>query len=184
MKRRHYPYIDLLGGSLIIFVLTAFLLPAKTMAFDSDVSRQTLSGLPGFYVVIEDFNPNIAKYSTVQRIHLDKEQIRQDMEQSLRNADINVLTWNEMLKTTGRPILYIRLNTHEYEKFSFAYDLDLEVQQTASLEKDPRSKTMVSTWSISMTGVFNIGTTNILRDSMQILVSRFITAYKLANPKK
>jgi hypothetical protein len=184
MKRRHYTYTDLFGGSIVIFIFVAFLLPAKTMAFDADVSRQTLSGLSGFYVLIEDINPNIAKYAAVQRIHLDKEQIRQDMEQSLRNAGINVLTWNEMLKTTGKPILCITVNTHEYEKFSFAYDLKFEVQQMAGLEKDPRNKAMVSTWSINMTGVFNIGTINILRDSMQILVNRFITAYKLANPKK
>jgi len=42
----------------------------RVHAFDAEVSREILKGLTGFYVVIEELNPNIAKYVEVQKIRI------------------------------------------------------------------------------------------------------------------
>jgi uncharacterized membrane protein YczE len=47
-------------------------------AIDSDVTKQTLKGIQGVNVVIEELQPNAQKYA--QKFGLQKEQIKADVE--------------------------------------------------------------------------------------------------------
>jgi len=168
--------------SLSLAIITACLLLSKSVvASDSDSSRQTLSGIKGVYVLVEDLQPNIKK--SASRSNFSTEQLQKDVELRLKKAVITVLNRDEWLKTPGQPVLYINVNTHEREKYWWAYDIKLELQQIASLEANPKVKALVNTWSVNMTGIVNIGTLNTLTDQVKTLTDIFIKAYRSVNPR-
>lgn len=142
---------------------------------DTEITRQTLKELQSLYVAIEEIQPNVVKYG--QRVGLTREQIKKDVESKLKTAGIKILTKNEWLAIPGRPMLYLNINCHEYEKYWYAYDIKLEISQVVFLERNPSIKTMADTWSINMTGVANIGTLNSIRNNAGKVVDRFIEAY-------
>jgi hypothetical protein len=173
---------DLRLGRLVLQVavvfafLAGFSLPAH--AFDAEVSRETLKGLTGFYILIEELNPNIAKYADVQKNSISTRQLKSQVENRLQKAGIRVLSWDEMMATPERPILYVRINTHEYEKFWYAYDIRVEVRQLVTLASRPEKPVTGSTWAVNMTGVINIGQIQMLHNNLGLLLDRFIQAYK------
>ena len=169
----------------MVFLVTLFLLTiisSSLFAIDSELTRQTMTGLQGVDVMVEDLQPNMQKYA--RKFGLTQEQLKRDVEQKLQKSGITILTQENWLKTLGRPVLYVNINTHEYEKYWYAYDIKVELKQIVYMEANPKVKTLASTWSISMTGIANIGTLNTIRDSLGSLVNRFIDAYLSANTKK
>jgi hypothetical protein len=146
-------------------------------AFDADASRETLKGLTGFYVLIEELNPNIAKYANVQKNNISTQTLKSQVENRLRAAGIRILSWDEMMKTPERPMLYVRVNTHEYEKFWYAFDILVEVRQLVTLVSRQEKPIIGPTWSVNMTGVMNIGQLQTLYDNLGLLLDRFIQAY-------
>jgi hypothetical protein len=149
---------------------------------DTELTQRTISGLQGVSVMVEELQPNIQKYA--QRFNLTKEQLQKEIEQRLQKAGIQVLTGDAWLKTPGRPVLYVNVNTHEYEKYWYAFDVTVNLNQIVVLEADPKLKTLASTWDISKTGVANIGTLNVIRRNVEALIHRLIRAYQTVNPKK
>ena len=148
-------------------------------AADNEVSRQTLAGLRGVYVVVEDLQPNIVKLS--DRFGFGKDQMRKDIESTLRAAGIRPLGREEWLATPGRPILYVALNTDQQGRYRWAYNIKVEVQQIASLEVNPAKKAMVATWSTNMTGVVNLGGLKGLSEQVKVLTNVFVKAFLSAN---
>lgn len=153
-------------------------------AIDTDITRKTLSGLQGVYVVVEELQPNLMKYSAAQKSGLSSEGLKRDIEGRLSKAGIRVLTWDQAVKTPGLPFLYINVNTHESEKYWYAYDIRIELQQLVSMEANPKVKAVGGTWSTNMTGMVNIGTMDKLKEAVEVLLDRFIGAFRAANPKR
>ena len=89
-------------------------------AIDSELTRQTLLNIRGVMVVVEDLQPNIQKYA--HRFGLTRDQLKKDIEQRLIKSGIIVLDQERWLKTPDRPVPYININTHEYEKYWYAYN--------------------------------------------------------------
>ena len=175
MKRRYLlPFVG------IALILSAFL-ALPVLAEDSEVSRATLAGLQGVSVVVEDLQPNVQKYAA--KFDLSGAQIRRDVEQKLREGGIRVVEGNEWLNLPGRPALCVNVNTHETEKYWYAYDIKIELRQIVSLEANPKVRTLASTWSISITGLANIGNLNLIRQDTGVLVGRFVQAYRAVNKK-
>jgi hypothetical protein len=167
---------------VLVFVFIAgFVLPAY--AFDAEASRETLKGLTGFYVLIEELNPNIAKYANVQKNQISTQTLKTQVENRLRAVGIRVHSWDEMMKTPERPMLYVSVNTHEYEKFWYAYNILVEVRQLVSLVSRPGEPISGATWSVNMTGVMNIGQLQTLDDNLGLLLDRFVQAYRAVNKK-
>ncbi len=148
-------------------------------AADNETSRQTLAGLGGVYVVVEDLQPNIVKLS--DRFGFGKDQMRKDVEATLRAAGIRPLGREEWLATPGRPILYVALNTDQQGRYQWAYNIKIEVQQIASLEVNPAKKAMVATWSTNMTGVVDLGGLKGLGGQVKVLTNVFVKAFLSAN---
>lgn len=166
---------------LLMSILAVFSARAA-WAVDSDQTRLTLRGMKGVHVVVEDLQPNIMKYKRqVLESGLSRDTLKSDTGRLLQKSGIRVLTWEEMLRTPGRPILYINVNTHESERYWYGYDVRVELRQVVSLETNPRIKVMAVTWSINMTGVVNIGQLDVIRRDMGVLVGRFVKAYRLVN---
>jgi len=147
-------------------------------AEDTDVSRATLAGLQGVHVIVEEMQDNVRKYA--KRFGLTQAQVQKDVEERLRRGGIRTVTGDEWLAVPGRPILYVNINTHETEKYWYAYDVKVELRQVVTLVSDPQVKTMAVTWSLNMTGQANIGTLDVIRQDTNILVERFVEAWKKA----
>jgi hypothetical protein len=151
-------------------------------AADTEYNRKTLAGIQGFLVVVNDLQLNVKPYAA--KANLSKEELLKDIENRLTAAGIRVLTQDEWVKTKGKPTLYMNLNTHEYQKYWYAYDIRIEFQQVVFMEANPAVKLLTDTWSTNLTGAVNIGTLQNLRRHMLDLADRFIGVYQAANPKK
>jgi len=173
--------LGLLALQIVAVFVTGFVLPVH--AFDAEVSRETMKGLTGFYILIEELNPNIAKYASVQKNNISTQTLKSQVENRLRAAGIRVLSWDEMMKTPERPMLYVAVNTHEYEKFWYAYDIRVEVRQLVTLVSQPGKPISGCTWSVNMIGVMNIGQLQTLYDNLGVLLGRFVEAYMAVNKK-
>ena len=173
--------LGLLALQIVAVFVTGFVLPVH--AFDAEVSRETMKGLTGFYILIEELNPNIAKYASVQKNNISTQTLKSQVENRLRAAGIRVLSWDEMMKTPERPMLYVSVNTHEYEKFWYAYDIRVEVRQLVTLVSQPGKPISGCTWSVNMIGVMNIGQLQTLYDNLGVLLGRFVEAYMAVNKK-
>ena len=176
MIRKH-----ILKVSVIILFLLSFL-TVPGFGEDSEVSRATLAGLQGVRVVVEDIQPNVQKYAA--KFDLSGAQIRRDVEQKLREGVIRVVEGNEWLNLPGRPVLCVNVNTHETEKYWYAYDIKIELRQIVSLEANPKVRTLASTWSISITGLANIGNLNLIRQDVGVLAGLFVQAWKKGKSKE
>lgn len=172
------------SGYVIMALLIMLVAPLPVGAIDTDVTRKTLSGLQGVYVGVEELQPNLMKYSAEQKSIPSKEALKRDIEGRLSKAGIRVLTWDQAVKTPGMPFLYVNVNTHKTEKYYYAYDIRIELQQLVSMEANPKVKTMADTWSTNMTGIVNIGTMDKLKEAVEVLVDRFAGAFRAANQKK
>ena len=162
-----------------IFALVATGWMYSVYALDSDQARFTLRGLPGLSVVVEELQPGLQRYG--QKSGFQREQIKSDAESVLRKAGITVLAYDQWLKTAGRPFLYIVINTHEYEKYWYAYDIRIELKQRVMLETNPSVMAMASTWSLNMTGNTHIGRLGVMKEDMNLLLERFISARQWAD---
>lgn len=163
-----------------VAVLAALVLSfGRAAAEDSDVSRATLAGLQGVGVIVEDLQPNVAKYAA--KFGLTRTQVLRDVEQRLREGGVRMVAGDDWLNVPGRPVLYVNINTHETEKYWYAYDVKVELRQLATLDANPRLKTLATTWSMNMTGQANIGTLHAIRGDADVLVRKFVKAYRAAN---
>jgi hypothetical protein len=162
----------------IVFFFSAFI-PLPVLAEDSEMSRATLAGLQGVNVVVEEVQPNVQKYAA--KFGLSSAQIRQDVLKILRDGGIRVVEASEWFAIPGRPFLYVNINTHETEKFWYAYNIKLELRQLAILEANLQVKTLAGTWSLNITGQANIGNLNLIRQDVGVLAGRFVAAYRMIN---
>ena len=175
MQRRYFlPFVS------IVWILSAFL-ALPVLADDSEVSRATLAGLQGVNVVVEEVQPNVQKYAA--KFGLSGALIRRDVVQKLQEGGIRVTQENEWLAIPGRPVLSVSVNTHETEKYWYAYDIKIELRQLAVLEASPQVKTLASTWSLNITGLANIGNLNLIRQDVGALAGKFVQAYRAVNKK-
>lgn len=148
-------------------------------AEDTPVTRGTLANLPGVSVVAEHIQTNIQKYA--EKAGLDAPRMRKAIENRLQAAGIKTISNADWLRTPGRPVLYVNINTHKMDKFWYAYDIKLELRQIVFMEVDPKVKTLADTWSINITGITHVGNLDLVRKDSLVLLERFIEAYRSAN---
>lgn len=172
---RKYNWMSFGVAAFMVFGLYSFV-----YAIDSDLTRRTLKGIRGVHVIVEDLQPHLKEYG--QKYFLNREQIEKDVESRLISSGIEVLKRDRWLKTLGRPLLYININSHN-DIFRVAYDVKVELRQIVSMEANPEIKTLASTWSINMTGIAGVDKLDIIRDALDSLIDSFIKAYSVVNSK-
>jgi hypothetical protein len=162
----------------VIWAIAAF--ASCAFPLDSEPNRQTLRGLQGVKVLIEDLG------SDIERLGLIKSQLQTDVEATLRKAGIKVLTQEECYKTPGEPYLYlnININTGKLGDDKYSYSIDIGVIQNVLLQRDPRMKSYSVTWSTGGVGVIEKEFVGRLRESVDELVKIFVKAFFSVNPKK
>jgi hypothetical protein len=158
----------------MVMVLTCFDL---SMAQTRDQQRESLRGLQGVEVVIEDIRPD------AQADGLSQEAIRAAVELILRSNGIQVLTQSESIKTPAAPYLYVRASTYIHSSGISAYAVTVEFIQQVSLVHRPQQMMSARTWeegSIGMTGHSDIRK---VINSVEKLVKAFANDVLAVNPR-
>lgn len=162
-------------AALVLGVMSARPVPAA----DFELARKSLSDLRGVCVVVEQVQPSLQKYS--KKAQLSAEDLQKRVELQLKESGIKVYNREQWLDTPGKPILYVNVNTHEYQKYQFAYDVRVELDQVVSLEANPQMRIIATTWSANMTGAVNTGSLGVIPDRVKEVVGLFIKAYLAAH---
>ncbi len=161
---------------LMVAVLALAKLHSLAFAQDTELSRQTLRGLQGVQVLVEDLKPEI------ERGGLTKQQLQRDTELRLRMAGIKVLSEIESFNTPGAPYLHVYANVVKGKhRPTYIYSITVGLIQKVSLVRAPGIVVEVITWAVGRTGF--TPELRYIRARIKDLVDQFINAYLSVNPK-
>ena len=133
--------------------------------------KESLRGIHGIYVVIEDLGPELKGVLTIR-------DLRKRVESHLRIAGIRMLTDQEAAKLPGEPYLYVNLAALPLGLKRYACRIDLEIHQLVALIQDSTSGHAI-TWE---EGVITVGGVRSICENVDDLVFEFIYDYLDMNP--
>ena len=171
--------ISSLGLAISFFFLFP---PSKSFSLSS---MESLQGLKGVEVLVEELNPDLENFS------LTMIQIQSAVESKLRKAGVKVLSKeeNEKIQPLRKPYLYIKINSYTLSsrKESIAFNVGMALNQQVVLRGYPDSKSKcfyAPTWYTSSVGA--AGRKNILDiiDVVEDLTEKFINAFLTVNPRE
>jgi hypothetical protein len=156
----------------------ALLFSLAPIAKALDDGTESLRGLSGVYVTMENFTP------ATEQAGLTKGDVLTDVELKLRLAGIPVLNEKQWLDTPGAPYLYLAIAVYNRDNGLWPFSISVSLMQRVVLERRPASGLFAATWSTDYLG--SAGSTNIrsVRDNVKDQVDKFINAYLAVNPKK
>lgn len=142
---------------------------------DNEMTRATLKGLPGVYVLVESFDEQDKAAGFDRRI------FQTDVELKLRLAGIKVLSNEEYLATPGMPTLYLNVGAlHKQPGQNHDYNIFLSLQQTVRLVRNGALAYGARTWGVNSVGY---GDLPFIRNAVKDYVYQFINAWLSVNPK-
>ncbi|MFC1814723.1 hypothetical protein ACFL0M_02040 [Thermodesulfobacteriota bacterium] len=162
-----------LKHNIFIFAILLLLILPSLVFGDSD--EESLRGIKGFNVSVEEFDPEL------ERDGLTIGLIQTDIELKLRMAGIKVLPEGELFKEPGMPYLYILVNGKKLINMNeYVYNINVLVYQNALLIRN-KEQYSVQTWDTSLIG----GSPDIqdIRQSIKDLMDDFLADYLSVNPK-
>lgn len=125
-----------------------------------------------------------------ERVGLMESQIRADVEQQLRSANVPLLGHpRDILVVGGRrvntfpPFLSVLVDVTPQGAKAPAYAVEVLVSQDAADPQDPHAKTSVTTWRITKAGTYNRRRLKEVRRDIEIAVDQFISDYVAVNTK-
>jgi hypothetical protein len=155
-------------------ILLAVALPS--LSASSSLEAETIKGLSGFGVAIENFD------EADKQAGFDKRTFQAAVELKLRLAGIKVLSQEEMLSTPGMPDLYVNVNTlASGDRRSAPWALQIEVKQQVLLPHVARMWTTATTWS---QGCVGYGDVQHVRNALDGLMDMFINDWLSVNSKE
>ena len=141
-----------------------------------EYERETLRGLPGVDVLIEDLDPDATAAG------LSRDAIQADVELILRSSGIQVVPLG---RVPVGPYLYLNVITVKNGLGVYAYSVSLELNQKVEVLSGTRKQVYAATWSkrtIGSVGRDNLHT--IVSDNVAPLVKRFANDFLAVNPWK
>ena len=165
--------------SVIAFLL--FSTPGKSLPLSS---MESLKGLKGVEVLIEELNPDL------EDLNLTMIQMQSEVEAKLRKASVPVLSKeeNERIQPLRKPYLYIRINSSKLSsrRESIAYNIGIALNQQVTLRGHAEAKKcfFAPTWYTSVVGAAGRKNVEVILEAVQDLTDKFIHAYLKANPKE
>jgi len=159
---------------LFTLLLISFALAATASA---QSSTSILRGIGPIAVVIQDLDPE----ATREEFTVDL--IRTDVEVELRKAGIRVVNRDALDDNSGRPYLFITVNTARGALSVYAYSIEMRFQQNATLTRNPDVTLSVSTWNRSVVGTERGTRLPMLREKIKEMTMAYINEYLAANPK-
>lgn len=139
--------------------------------------RETLCGLKGVMVFIEDIDSDVEKHGLTRAL------IQKEVESRLRHADIPVLTREEAYDTPGKPYLYLSLTTHNTGIDLYSYSVRIEFNQDVSLIREPSIRTSATTWIANVVGIVGAQNLSAVTEDVIELTDKFIHDYLAVNQK-
>ncbi len=143
----------------------------------------TLRGLEGIEVLVEEFKPEAEDFITVI-------QVQTDVESKLRQAGIRILTKeeNEKIQPQRKPYLYIKLTTYKppTRRDVLPFNVEMSLKQKVRLEchSESSDKSFYSaTWAKTSVSVVSFRNPSEIRDVVNELTDNFIRAYLKASGK-
>jgi hypothetical protein len=162
------------------FLLVALALCAASTVFaaDDESSRESLKGLPGVFVVVDDLEP------VIEKAGLTKADIQRQVEQELRLAGIDVLTREQWVTTPGGPYLHVNTFVVSSDDNVWPFFIEVSSMQRVALERSSVNIFFAPTWSVATVG--SVGSNKLLqiKDIVKDYVDQFVKAYRVANPKQ
>lgn len=158
----------------LLNLVLAFLITGRAVvarANDNEYSRQSLKGLNGVAVIVEDLNPE------EESAGLTEASIQTDVKLKLRLAGIQVV--DEALSH----FLYVNVNVVTGSTDYWPYNIDVEFLQDVRLVRDVSIIVAAETWSVGMAGGISKANVHKIRDYIKDQVDKFINAYLSVNPK-
>ncbi len=146
---------------MMTMVMALTCLDLSTAQATTSEERESLRGLPGVTVVIEDID------LVAQEDGLSQEAVLTAVERILRSSDIRVLTQSESFKTPPEPHLYVRVTIMPDNNSRYALSGVVELHQRVSLFHRPQRKMSTETWSVR-----SIGTVG--RNQVRTVISEMI----------
>ena len=139
------------------------------------VALDTLRGLTGVHVVVEELRPEAVKDG------LSKEAIEERVVQRLWDAGVRVLMEDQWTIAAGAPYLYLNVNAVKSRDL-YVYAVDLQLNQTVILERAPSVAVAATTWGTGCrVGAVAAESVPILAQVAAQSVDRFIQDYRAAN---
>ncbi len=163
---------------VMIMVMALTCLDLRTTQAASPEELDSLRGLPGVRVVIEDIDLD------AQADGLSQEAIRTAVELILHSSDIRVLTQSESFKTPPEPHLYVRVAILADNNSGYALSALVELHQRASLLHRPQRKMSTATWSIRSIGIVGRNQIrSVIAKMIEPQVKEFANDFLAANPR-
>lgn len=163
-----------LRPALLVLALVGVLHGGEAAAYDSEVVRETLKGLPGVNVKVEKLD------SGEKRAGFSESTFRTDVELKLRMAGIRVLSDEEQFQTPGMPWLYLSVSgLHDQPGELDAFTIQLQLFQVVLLERNGE-RTGAVTWGTSVVGRGRLPS---IRNAVKDRVDEFINVWLSVNPR-
>jgi hypothetical protein len=154
----------------MLLLIVSMLSGSRAYGQGSPATANTLKGLSGVQVLIEELN------DAAKALGLDTAAIQTDVELKLRMAGLRVLSDEEERSTPDRPWLYVNVNV-----VGKAAAIGVNFNQTARLARTGETAS-VTTWS--RTGLATNPTAESVRNQIKDYVDAFLNDWLSANPKK
>jgi hypothetical protein len=150
---------------------------AEKRSTSSAEPQETLCGLKGVMVYMEDIDPDVEKHG------LTKSLLKEQVESRLRHADIPVLSREEAYSMPGKPYLYLNLTTHNTGIELYSYSIRIEFNQDVSLIREPSIRTNATTWIANVVGIVGARNLPAVTEDVLQLTDNFVHDYVAANPQ-
>ena len=159
--------------ALSLFIVFLF----GTTLFAQAQTSSVLRDVGAIAVVIQELDPD----ATREDFTIDL--IRTDIEVELRKAGIRVVDRSQLDDSSGRPYLFLVINTLKGTLNTYTYSMELRFHQNASLTRNPDVTLSVSTWNRSVIGSERGNRLPLLREKIKEMLMPFINEYLAANPR-
>ena len=160
-----------------LVALTMIAATTELLAQDTEWNRYSLEGLGGVFVRAEA-SPACGDAGVTA------DALRAEAESTLLEAEVEILTEQEMLRNTALPELRVTLECAVGGSEGFAYAVSVRVQQSAQMIRDPQVQlTEAVTWYTTTLGVSTSASAaqEALRAATRGKVEEFAAAYIAAN---
>jgi len=161
-----------------VLVLLVWCSVSRVLAADDESSRESLKGLPGVFVVVDDVEP------VVEKAGLTKTDIQSQVEQQLRLAGIAVLSREQWVTTPGGPFLHVSPFVVTSDDGVWPFYIEVSAMQRVALERSSVNIFFAPTWSVATVGSVGSNRLAQIKDIVKDYVDQFVKAFRAMNPKE
>ena len=164
--------------NVVLAMLMTLVCVDLSIAQTREQQRESLRGLQGVEVVVEDLNPS------AQVEGLSQETIRAAVELILRSKGIRILSHSERSETRRNPHLYIVVGPEKASSGQYSFNARVELHQAGSLVQRPQEMP-APTW-FTPGKLRTVGQQNArlwVINSIEPLVREFANDFLAVNPR-